>query len=309
MPASVSAQNWGRGPVQATDLFPIALGKLNYYPSSPQTAELKQIKYRTALHWANTINGRNSNYIIDAESREMLFSTRYGLTKNLELGLHLPLLWRGSGVLDSFIYDWHKFWGFPQGPRFETEKDRYEISGVRADQSNFDLDQQGTKFGDLRLSAKKLFTKGSKIRPAIASEFLISTPTGSYSSNGFDLLTSIIASKKINKAYLYLGIFAAVSEETKYQDLEYERFRYGGSANIEFTLSSQCALIFGFTYGSNLTSDISKFPDYQLYTDLALKYGITESTEFEFMIRENPAPDRGSSDFSFLISLNSNVNL
>ena len=303
--------NWGRGPVQVTDLFPLSFGRLNSSPSSPEIAREGQSTLRTTLHWANTINGATGKYLIDAESRELLLASRIGVGHNLEVGVQLPILWRGSGVMDSFIYDWHQFWGFPQGPRQGTEKDRFDVSGSTQDGSKFDYDSRGVKLGDLRFSAKKLFSKGTDRLPALAGELSVRVPTGNtdYSPGGVDILGNAYLSKKLGAVYLYSGFFSSWYQNKVYNDISYEAFRYGADIGVECPITKTYSLLFNISGSSNYTSDIVNFPKYQIYADMGLKYDLSVSSQLEILIRENPAPDTGSSDFSFLLGLKSRLTI
>lgn len=88
---------------------------------------------------------------LDGESTRLALEYRYGLRDRLELSVEVPYLWHESGGLDSFIDDWHDFFGLPEGPRAVRDRDRldFRYSGG----GWFSLTDNARGLGDIRLGA------------------------------------------------------------------------------------------------------------------------------------------------------------
>lgn len=123
-----------------------------------QTASLAtggEVQYRTTFDIANHADSSNSQgetVTIDGESYFFTLSMRRGVTKWLELGFDLPLVWHSSGVFDNAIERWHKIWGLSNSERTRPSNEllfRYERDGA----SLYELSAPVSGPGDLQLTA------------------------------------------------------------------------------------------------------------------------------------------------------------
>ena len=60
---------------------------------------------------------------LDGETSRNQLSVSYGITDRWELSVTIPHVAHDGGSLDSFIEDWHKFFGLPNGNRESAEQD------------------------------------------------------------------------------------------------------------------------------------------------------------------------------------------
>lgn len=82
----------------------------------------------------------------------------------LELGVELPLLLAGGGVLDSAIESWHDFFGLPNGGRENLDRDDYGYSYQRDGATVFDIRGGDNTIGDVRLRAARCDDSGGCLR-------------------------------------------------------------------------------------------------------------------------------------------------
>ncbi|MDP9140742.1 MAG: DUF3187 family protein [Pseudomonadota bacterium] len=82
----------------------------------------------------------------------------------LELGVEVPLLFAGGGLLDSGIESWHDTFGLPNGGREQLPRDDYRYVYERNGQTVFDIDGGDSTVGDLRLSAARCGDGGGCLR-------------------------------------------------------------------------------------------------------------------------------------------------
>ncbi|WP_101758483.1 DUF3187 family protein [Oceanicoccus sp. KOV_DT_Chl] len=90
---------------------------------------------------------------IDGETHRVNLQGRYGLNEKWELGIDVPYLSHKSGGLDSFIDDWHDFWGFPDGDRPAFPQDQLQFSYQNAAGDSVLLNEPEAGVGDVSLSA------------------------------------------------------------------------------------------------------------------------------------------------------------
>lgn len=123
-----------------------------------QTAALVadgELQYRTSLDIANhseTPDSLNEMLIIDGESYFFTLSTRYGVTRWLEVGFDLPFVWHSNGIFDNAIERWHKIWGLSNSERTQPSNEllfRYERQGF----APFEMSSPVSGLGDLQLTA------------------------------------------------------------------------------------------------------------------------------------------------------------
>lgn len=127
-----------------------------------------------------TISANSGEYILlDGETVVSTVMFRYGLRKDLELGLDLPYVIHEKGGLDYFIEDWHDFFHLPDGHRKKRSANileyRYERDGQLFHLQNKVSDGPG----DVQLSlAIPFFTKQLGEGRDIALRTALKLPTG-----------------------------------------------------------------------------------------------------------------------------------
>ena len=96
--------------------------------------------------------GDTESISLDGETWRTTLSLRYGLTERWELALDVPYIRHDGGFMDSFIEDWHGWFGLPNGGREDVLDDQlaylYRLDGV----TRVDLRDSVSGIGDVRLS-------------------------------------------------------------------------------------------------------------------------------------------------------------
>ena len=109
-----------------------------------------QLMYDDSSHYAIDFND-NEYILLDGETHRSTFIYRQGLTNGLEAGLVVPYLKHTAGGLDSFINEWHQFFGFPQGGRELTANNQFRYQYIRHSRTRFDMRTASGGIGDIRL--------------------------------------------------------------------------------------------------------------------------------------------------------------
>jgi hypothetical protein len=89
--------------------------------------------------------------LLDGESYRYTLAVRRGIGSDFEIGAELPYGQHSKGFLDNFIYNWHDFFGLPQGERNDLPEDQLTYS-YQSDDSSVLVDEKESGLGDLRLT-------------------------------------------------------------------------------------------------------------------------------------------------------------
>jgi hypothetical protein len=110
--------------------------------------------------------------LFDGESERLALQYRRGVGDGFEWGVEVPLLHVGGGFMDSFIENWHDWFGLPNGGRELAGRDRYEYRYRRHGATVFNFTQTGTSLGDV------LLLGGWQWREGVALRAELKLPTG-----------------------------------------------------------------------------------------------------------------------------------
>ncbi|SFF23203.1 Protein of unknown function [Fontimonas thermophila] len=91
---------------------------------------------------------------LDGEALRLGLSRRWAWDDAV-IGVELPLLVTGGGVLDAVIEHWHEWFGLPNGGREQIAQDEYRYRYVRDGVTVFDVGGSDDGIGDLRLSTAR----------------------------------------------------------------------------------------------------------------------------------------------------------
>ncbi|MBE0575275.1 MAG: DUF3187 family protein [Desulfuromonadales bacterium] len=100
---------------------------------------------------ATLSDSANESILFDGESYVTTFGLRYGIAERLQIGLDLPWVAHTKGSFDSFVEDWHKFFGLPNGDRSHLPDDELTYAYANASGDQLLLDDESSGVGDARL--------------------------------------------------------------------------------------------------------------------------------------------------------------
>ena len=113
-----------------------------------------QLTYAVSLDISNTLNvestGSESLYA-DFEAYNFTLGGVYGLGQGWALKLDVPFLYRGGGVFDHAIDEWHKFFGLPRASRPGIADDQFRIRYSIGGTTRVDLASSRSGIGDIQL--------------------------------------------------------------------------------------------------------------------------------------------------------------
>ena len=155
---------------------------LVYGQPMPTPARLpagKSLKYALTVDIANTLNVEstsNESLYVDFESYNLTAGGIYGLSENWALKLDIPFIYRGGGVFDHAIDEWHKIFNLPRADRPNVEDDQFEISYANSLAAGLSLDSSQSGIADVQLGFGRSLYQGPD--HAISVWASIDVPTG-----------------------------------------------------------------------------------------------------------------------------------
>jgi hypothetical protein len=106
----------------------------------------------------------NECITLDGETARLRFSHRRSLGAGWDFTAALPVLMQGGGFLDSWIQDWHGWFGLPNGNREFAANNQYRYRYVRNNVTLLDVTDPGNCVGDLELGVGRALGKASALR-------------------------------------------------------------------------------------------------------------------------------------------------
>jgi hypothetical protein len=216
----------------------------------------------------------------------------------------LPVLWRGGGIMDSAIDDWHSFWGLPRGGRDRVADDAYSVS-YDTPSGRRELAGSGWGLGNASLSSKYLLDSDPVGESAYALKVELSLPTAGdgYGHDGVDFVSGLLFSKRLGSWAVYLGTAAVLLSDAEVSGLDFPAAYFEAFSFLEKSLSDRFAVALGVT-GSNATvENLSGYPDHYVYLDFQGRYRLSTQLTLEALFRENLSGGDGTTDFDGLIGL------
>lgn len=129
---------------------------------------------------SNYVNESNAgeSLLLDGESTRLTISGRYGIGRQVELGIDIPFLIIGGGFLDNFLENYHSTFGFPNGGRERAPQNRllyrYQKNGIAL----LNMDQSGRGLGDVSLSGAWQIYQSADHQRNLALRGSLKLPTG-----------------------------------------------------------------------------------------------------------------------------------
>ena len=153
---------------------------------------------------------------LDGETYRLAFTARYGVASRWEIGVEIPYLVQGGGFLDSFVIDWHSFFGLPQGDRDTAPKDRMTNRYSKEGERKLQMDRAGSGIGDFSLTGGfRLYeNRDNGQHDRLALKAAVKLPTGDSSylrgSGGTDAMLQLCGSMTNYTEWGSLGVYGSL---------------------------------------------------------------------------------------------------
>lgn len=178
---STALPAWGMEitPFKTRNFAPIALVHGLSIAETPYLLPAGETTLQASFDLANhaTLNAHAGESIqLDGTTYITTMGLRYGLSDTLQLGIDLPWVWHSQGFLDSFITDWHDFFGLSNGDRDRLGNDQLDYRYARNSHEPLRLQDGTNGLGDVRLLLGWQFKTTD--RAAFSLQTQLKAPTG-----------------------------------------------------------------------------------------------------------------------------------
>lgn len=275
-----------RGPFELHDVHLLAQPRLTPAPAAPFTLGRGRTRVRLGLLWGNSFawaqdapgeTPRARRYLIDGEALTLNAACERGLGERVDVGLRLPLQWRGGGRLDGFIDAFHRafrFAGVGDGMRPAFRRDAWRVEGRTPDGRPLTWNgADGFGLGNLELHVRVGPARAgpghgggaTSLRTARGAGFIarlsLPTGTGGFAGQGVALAAQALAARPLGtRAAGYAGVGALAGGSHRARGVGYARVRGHAFAVLERRLGARASLVAGSEIATRLARDVDGFP-------------------------------------------------
>ena len=260
---------------------------------------------------ANLARNNGETIVLDGETYIATIGARYGLTENIQIGLDIPYVQHADGFLDSVIYDWHNFFGFPNGDRnvLPDNELRYFYSNNK---ETFNVNSGQGSLGDIR--GNLIYEIHSSDIASSAAQISVKAPTGKVKkltgSNGWDVSFALMTQLENEFSYgryaFWTGLAANHLSEGKVLKELVNQWVASGWLGLGWSPKDWFGLKIQVDSHSELyDSKLKQLGDPALILTLGGVFSLTEKTRLELAFGEDLNVD-ASPDITFHLGLTHN---
>jgi hypothetical protein len=299
-----------RGPAEIRDEHLLAQPRLTLPAASAATLEAGRWKLEAGGLWSNSFawtqdepgeNPAERAFLVDGESLTLDLTVRRGLRPGWEMGLRLPLRWRGGGVMDEGIDVWHRWLHLPDGDRPDFLSNAFRVEGLLQEGEFFSWSKErGTGLGNLELETRwRISGPEDEATFTLAGRLALPTGTGAFDDHGagagLQLLTSAPLSTRFD---LHAGLGGTLQSRGPVERIEYEPFRFHAFVAVEWRPWRSFSLVAETNAASRLVSNIQSYPGTHWLLDVSGKRSLGRSAEIVVGFTENVVSQQATTDFA-----------
>jgi hypothetical protein len=286
-----------RGPVEIRDEFLLAQRRLTLSAVSPDTLGCGRTSARVSLLWSNTFVAyderegfpEEGSARVDGETATLDVTVRHGLSAHLDVGVRVPLRWRGEGVLDPVADAFHDLTGLGSGGREDSPVNDYLVGGTTGAGDSFSWDD-GVGLGSLELESRWRVRDGGRdgLSVALVGRVALPTGTGPFSNDGVGAGLQVVAAHRIARRLdAFAGLGGTVETDDRVDGLPFETFRAHAFAALEWRPASTWSVLLEQSVTTPLADDLGGLSRSSWYARLGVKVDLTPCATLEAAFVEN----------------------
>lgn len=144
------------GPLPVRNQHPAQLQVMQMLPAGASTLPAGAVAGRVGATWTSMFlggdNGAGNSWYMDGEILEVRPEARVGLPGDLQFGIEVPFAHTSGGVMDSFLIDWHDFWGLPDQDRDTSARNAWDVHATRNGAEVYRMDTAPAELMDVPLT-------------------------------------------------------------------------------------------------------------------------------------------------------------
>lgn len=263
-----------------------------------------------SFSWVQDVPGETPSdrrFLIDGEALVLDATVRRGLGKDLDVGLRVPLLWRGGGFLDPFIDWWHRTFSLPNGNRPDFLRNAFRVEGRTTSGGSFSWnDEAGTGLGNVEADARWRIADGGRDGTSVALVGRVSLPTATrpFDGNGFGGGGQLVLRSPLGRSLgLYGGAGFTVQEPGPVRGVLYTPARVHGFLALEWRAARRLSLVAETDAASRLVDDIDSYPGLHWIINVTGRLDVGARTRLDFGFTENFKSQLSTTDFALYLGL------
>jgi hypothetical protein len=305
-----------RGPLEIEDGHLLAQPRLTLSATSPWTLRRGEWSFEGTVLWSNSFswtqdepgeNPKTRVFLIDGETATFTARVRYGLGDRTQVGLIVPVVHRGGGVLDGMIDTWHRWFGFEDGSRPLFLRDAYRASGQTTGGGEFSwTDLPGTGLGNVQAEVRWRALDGGDRGPslALAARLALPTATGPFDGHGLGGAGQLLLGVPLGpRADLYAGAGLIVQDPGPVLGLRYQTARAHGFLAFEWRPWSRVSLVLETDVASRLVSNVEQYPGLHWMLDTGTRLDLGSRMRLDVGLVENIVDQQCTTDVALYFAL------
>lgn len=306
-----ASPNAGRGPFEVKSSRAFQIFRLAVTPQTPIVPDKSVDSLFSYVAWNNYWAFAEGHYKIDAEVVRVVTRYTFGISDSTRLGIEVGANWRGGGILDGFIDDFHDYFKVDQDMRGDFPRGKYKIELMKNGVTVFTGDNtNGTGLEDPVIFLNKTLTRGDGSMPALGVTTYLKLPGGNakklYGTPGIDPGISINASKKVGPVFGYLAFGYTYYGLDRIGSIELKRSQFMYAATLEIPIAESWSLIGQYMVLSGTMDNYFEFSEYSHEYILGAKFSMGKGVEGEFGAIENLFTFGDTADFGIHFGLKIN---
>jgi hypothetical protein len=220
------------GPFQVKNLYPVFLHADQPYL---EKASAENSMSFSISHSSTYTVQESEDWVIhlDMEITEINFRYKRTIKDFFEIGLDIPVLMIGGGIMDGFLEDYHNAFGFGDYGRSQRPHNAF-LYEVRKDGELIIEGKSGIRIGDVRLALKVPLISSEAFSISIKGdvEIPVSSAKQGFSNGSLDAGASMLMDMPVTEKIRTYGNFGVVfpGDLRGHETINLENFIYGGAA-------------------------------------------------------------------------------
>lgn len=316
---TAAAQDEGlRGPLGPREEWLLAQPRLTLPAVSPHTLPPGRTTLRLRLDWGNDFGWSQDlpgeapgdrRFLVDGEHRTLDLEIRRGLTGRVDLGLRLPLRWRGGGGLDGVIDAWHGVTtrlGLPDNSRPLFLANRFRVLGRESSGQPLQWTETGSGLGNLELDARWTVARAAPgaSQAAIVGRLMAPTATGPFETGRLGVGVQLVGARPVGASWsLGAGVGGTVEGDAAVGGIQYAPRRAHGFLAAEWRTGRRFSLLAETSAASRLVTNLANYPALEWYLHLGARMNLDCGWTLEAAFTENIADQQATTDFGVQLGL------
>ncbi|MGE0191319.1 MAG: DUF3187 family protein [Planctomycetota bacterium] len=303
------------GPIEIRETWALAQPLLSLPATSAEVLPCGCSQVRLLVNrgndfgWRQDEEGENPavrDFLIDAEHMTTAIELRHGLARGWDVGVRVPVWWRGAGFMDDVIDLFHETTGLMDNIRSAFDTNRYRIEGRNTLGLPFSWnDEKGWGLGRIELEVRRSLGCHLGGDWAVVLRAGLATGSGPFRfRDGVDVGAQLVHSRCINRRLAFHGGIGIVRHgDRSLQGVHYAEWRPHWFAAIEFRATRRMSVLVQSGWADQLADNILGYPETHGYLDFGIAYQLSNRTTLEILVNENLENQQSTTDFGVLVGL------